>query len=299
MKLKDGFSGQRQVVVPPTIIRNMERHEIGKDLHITEIGFYPKATHHYRKRFNGSAEHIFIYCTNGQGWFEANSVRQRITENQFFIIPMGVPHSYGAAENTPWTIYWIHFKGDKALQLIQPLTRNKYNHIDIDDNSRIEQRITLFEEIYTTLEGGFTNDNMLYSALCLYHFLGTLIYIKQFRRIKSGKSKGDVVDLAIHYMRENMEKEVSMSNLVESLGYSTSQFNTIFKSRIGMNPKQFYLQMKIREACKYLNFTSMKVNQLCYKVGIDDPFYFSRIFTKIMGCSPMEYREAQKGGSGI
>jgi AraC-like DNA-binding protein len=85
-----------------------------------------------------------------------------------------------------------------------------------------------------------------------------------------------------------------MSDLVKFSGYSTSQFNSIFRQRTGISPKQYYTQLKIREACKYLNFTDMKVNQLCYKVGIGDPFYFSRLFTKVMGCSPSEYRSMQK-----
>jgi YesN/AraC family two-component response regulator len=49
--------------------------------------------------------------------------------------------------------------------------------------------------------------------------------------------------------------------------------------------------MKIQEACKYLNFTDMRVNQLCHKIGVEDPFYFSRLFSKVMGCSPSEYRK--------
>lgn len=281
--------------VPSTIIRGMEQHETGKDLYVTEIGFYPKAAHHYRIRPNGGADHIFIYCINGQGWFEVNGSKKKVAENQFFIIPAGMPHSYGAAESAPWTIYWIHFQGQKAQSLVAPLMRNGCNRIDVSDESRIEHRIQLFEEIYAAVESGFTYENMLYSGLCLYHFLGTLLYVKQFRQIGIGKVRGDVVDLAIHYMHENMEKDISMYDLVKLLGYSSSQFNVIFKQRVGIPPKQYYLQLKVREACKYLNFTNMKINQLCYKVGIEDPFYFSRIFTKIMGCSPIEYREMKKG----
>ena len=39
----------------------------------------------------------------------------------------------------------------------------------------------------------------------------------------------------------------------------------------------------------------MKVNQICYKVGMEDMFYFSRLFSKIMGMSPKEYRNSKKG----
>jgi AraC-like DNA-binding protein/quercetin dioxygenase-like cupin family protein len=294
LRIKDGFSGQRQLVVPPASVKKMEEHVTGKDLHITEIGFYPKAEYHYRERPKGGAEHIFIYCTNGQGWVEINGKRKKVRENQFFIIPLGAPHSYGAADLNPWTIYWIHFKGEKSLPLAIPIINGEHNSIEINESSRVEERLRLFEEIYATLDGGFTIDNMLYAGLCLHHFLGTLIYVEQFRRTGISNAGNDVVDLVVHYMRENMEKDVSISDLVKRSGYSTSQFNTIFRQRTGVSPKQFYTHLKIREACKYLNFTDMRINQLCYKVGIEDPFYFTRLFTQIMGCSPSEYRSMQR-----
>ncbi|GHU94860.1 transcriptional regulator [Bacteroidia bacterium] len=301
MRIRDGFSGSRQIDISPLIIQEMEQHAVGKDLHVTQMGFYPKAEYHYRERPEGCNDHIFIYCTNGQGWYEMNGEKKIVLENHFFILPPNVPHSYGAAEHNPWTIYWIHFKGEKAAFLAAPLVLNGINIIDIADNSRIESRLKLFEEIYSSLEHGFIVDNLLYAALCLYHFLGSLLFIPQFRQVgilkDNDKSKGidNMVDLVVHYMHENMEKDVSIAELVALSGYSTSQFNNIFKQKMGMSPKQYYLQLKIREACNYISLTDMKINQLCYKVGIEDPFYFTRIFTKIMGCSPTEYRTRLKG----
>lgn len=294
-KLKEGFSGQRAIVLPSAIIKAMEQHELGKELHVTDIGYYPKAEHHYRERPEGASEYIFIYCTDGQGWFEINGEKKKVPTNHFFIIPQGVAHRYGASESNPWTIYWMHFKGEKAHVLASALSAGELNNIDIQENSRIEDRIKLFEEIYTTLEHGYTHENLFYSQLCLYHFLGTLLFIKQFRQANNSMDRDSVVELAIHYMRENMEKEICITELAKFAGYSVSQFTALFKQQTGMSPKHYYLQLKIRESCKYLNFTDMKVNQLCYKVGFEDPFYFTRLFTKIMGCSPKEYRKTQKG----
>ena len=38
----------------------------------------------------------------------------------------------------------------------------------------------------------------------------------------------------------------------------------------------------------------MKINMICYKVGIDDPLYFSRMFSKAVGMSPLEYRKKNR-----
>ena len=37
---------------------------------------------------------------------------------------------------------------------------------------------------------------------------------------------------------------------------------------------------------------SLKINQICYKVGFDDPYYFSRLFKKVTGVSPQTYRQS-------
>ena len=52
--------------------------------------------------------------------------------------------------------------------------------------------------------------------------------------------------------------------------------------------------MKVKEACAMLDNTKMKVNQICHKLGIDDPYYFSRLFSSIMGMSPKAYRMTPK-----
>ena len=68
----------------------------------------------------------------------------------------------------------------------------------------------------------------------------------------------------------------------------------IFKERTGHSPVNYVNLMKVKEACAMLDNTKMKVNQICHKLGIDDPYYFSRLFSSIMGMSPKAYRMTPK-----
>ena len=168
IKRKDGFSGERALVLPASIIHTMENNPLANALHITDIGYYPRAEHHFRKRETPISQYVFIYCVEGRGWFSVNDERYEIKSNQCFILPANVPHSYGADDTDPWTIYWIHFKGDLAeyyaLRLLTP--------IDIKPTiySRINGRLNLFEEIYHTLELGYSKENLLYSCSAFHHF---------------------------------------------------------------------------------------------------------------------------------
>ncbi|WP_366520941.1 helix-turn-helix domain-containing protein [Mucilaginibacter sp.] len=47
----------------------------------------------------------------------------------------------------------------------------------------------------------------------------------------------------------------------------------------------------MQKACQYLVFTTMAIKELACCVGIDDQYYFSRMFTRLMGISPSAYRK--------
>lgn len=65
VKLKDGFTGERALVLPRIIVDKMEEDPLTSMLHITDIGYYPKAKHHFRERKEPINQYVFIYCIDG------------------------------------------------------------------------------------------------------------------------------------------------------------------------------------------------------------------------------------------
>ena len=292
MKIKDGFQGERAIILPPAIVRELETDPLGRQLHITDIGYYPHASHHYRERKQGISQYILIYCVDGRGWAEYRQERHSVSSGQFFIIPAFLPHAYGADQQNPWTIYWIHFKGEMAPiysdSLTQPVT------LSSDTNSRISERINIFEEILNTLQMGYSKENLHYAFSCLYYFLGSLKFLHNFRN-SSNDNPQDLIERAIHFMQENLEKSLVAQDIADYLGYSYSHLSSLFVQRMGYSPFNYYLRLKIQQACHYLDFTNMKINQICHKIGIEDPYYVSRLFKQIIGVSPKAYRNHPKG----
>jgi Transcriptional regulator containing an amidase domain and an AraC-type DNA-binding HTH domain len=295
IKKKDGFNGERAIVLPKFVVQEMENDPISSNLHITDIGYYPKAKHHFRERKEPISTYVFIYCIEGAGWYRLNNQVYHVCANQYFILPANQEHAYGADEDNPWTIYWIHFKGSLASYFASRST--KPINVKPGINSRITNRIDLFEEIVKTLEMGYNHENLLYACSIFYHYLGTLRYLNQYREAgdKSNANNNDVVTAAIHIMKENIEKRLSLKDIAEYTGYSPSHFSVLFSKRTGYAPLAYFNQLKIQQACHLLDFTDMKINQVCYKIGIDDYYYFSRLFSKIMGLSPREYKKIKKG----
>src|SRR5689334_17031478 len=112
---RQGFDGQRLIVLPKKITADfLVRDPVTRQIYITDIGYYPKAEFHYVERPAGSSQHIIIYNVEGSGWVEIDKKRTTLSASQFVVIPAGAPHKYAANEDDPWTIYWLHFKGDLA-----------------------------------------------------------------------------------------------------------------------------------------------------------------------------------------
>ncbi len=298
IRMRDGFRGERALTVPEPILRNMEKDPIAAQLHVTHIGYYPQARYHFRQRREPIDQCVFIYCIDGTGWFRLDGRQYAVGANQYFILPAGVPHAYGADEDNPWTIYWVHFRGRLAPCFLP----SQPGPVDVVPqlHSRIHQRIDLFEEILHTLEMGYGRENLLYACAVLHYFLASLRYLQPYRNAprREPGAKGEPVDIvtaAIHYMKENIGRRLTLEDMAARLGYTPTYFASLFSQRTGYAPIAYFNQLKVQEACALLDFTDMRVNQVCYKIGIADPYYFSRLFTKIMGMSPRAYKQQKKG----
>ena len=295
MKLKDGFIGSRTIIVPQMVIKMMETDPLVSELFVTDIGYYPHAKYHFRERSTPIDQFILIYCVDGTGWYKCDGKERQVSAGDYFILPAGKPHAYGTLDKDPWTIYWVHFKGHLARFYAQGA--EEPSSLKAELFSRIKERINLFEELFNSLGDNYCLDGLRYMSSLLHYFLGSLIYVKHFRQSSIHKTdSSDMVSVVTHFMKDNLEKHLTIKDIADHLGYSTSYFSGKFKELTGHSPLSYFNIMKINEACVLLSSTNMKVNQICPKVGFVDPYYFSRIFTSIMGLSPMEYRkEVSKG----
>ncbi len=294
MKLKDGFTGERAIVLPKVLTDMMRPDALMSALYITDIGYYPKALHHYRERTEPLEQYVLIYCVGGKGFFRRGNTETRISAGQCFVLPAGERHTYGADDTDPWTIYWIHFGGTLAPQYAAsaqwPCT------VAAASTSRISDRIGLFEEIFSVLEAGFGIERLRYAMTLFHHFLGSICFIRQFREGGTHASTDtSPVGAIIHYLEENIESQLTLADVAAYMGRSAPHLSMLFKRDTGHSVMNYFNLMKIRRACDLLDSTDMKINQICFKTGIPDPYYFSRLFTKIMGLSPAAYRAREKG----
>jgi AraC-like DNA-binding protein/mannose-6-phosphate isomerase-like protein (cupin superfamily) len=288
LRKKEGFEGQRAIVLPRKILtKYCSTNALIAGAYITDIGYYPKAKYHYRERLHGSDQDILIYCMEGKGLVKIKDKEYNIKPGNFIIIPTGVPHKYAADERSPWTIYWVHFKGANTHSLVNKfLTQNESYYGSVEYQ---ESRFKLFEEMYSNLEMGYSNDNLCYANICLPHFLSSFVY-KENYNVSPKKQSKNQINHSINYMRQHIDEMLSLQAIAASINLSASHFSFIFKKSTGFPPIEYFNHLKVQKACQYLLFTDLRIKEIANNLGIEDPYYFSRMFTKVIGVSPGIYR---------
>ncbi len=302
MKIRDGFRGERFIVLPLPVVEAMEKDPLTRELFVFAIGHFPKADRHYVSRSAGCDEYILLYCVDGRGVVTIEGTRHVLLSAQALVIPKGASHAYQSDERHPWTIYWVHFRGHLAARMAEGLARPLT--IDSGDTSRREERNRLFDELYDILDHAATMDEYAFSSVLLCHYLATFRYLREYRLFgdvhvpgKSVTRSTSIVRKAIHYMNDNIERHMSLDMLSRFCGYSGSYLFRKFKEETGMAPMVWFMRRKINHACFLLRHTDMTVSQISMKLAFSESQFFARTFKKVMGISATEYR--RRGTDGL
>jgi AraC-like DNA-binding protein len=287
-KKKEGFRGQKAIIIPRRILSTQcEKNGMIAPLYVTDIGYYPKAKFHYRERLHGADQHILIYCSEGKGSIKVHKAEYNMNAGDFLLIPIQTAHQYASDEENPWTIYWMHFKGTISNEIVNLALTKLGGHRGFVSYS--EERNRLFNNMYNTMERGYKSDNLVHVSMSLWYYLTTFIFADKLS-ISREPSGGHLIDKAIDFMSKKTEQIVSLGEIANAVNLSSSHFSSFFKKKTGFTPIEYFNHLKVQKACQYLLFSDLRVKEIAYKLGINDPYYFSRLFGKVMGVSPNEYR---------
>jgi AraC-like DNA-binding protein len=101
-------------------------------------------------------------------------------------------------------------------------------------------------------------------------------------------SGGDTrrISRAIGFLRENFDQPLRMEDIAQELGMSVSGFHHHFKSVTAMSPLQFQKQIRLQEARRLMLGEDMDAASAGFRVGYEDPSYFSREYKKLFGAPP-------------
>lgn len=101
------------------------------------------------------------------------------------------------------------------------------------------------------------------------------------------------IQMAVDTIRNNIHGELRISELADASGMSESTFRREFHRYAGISPKQYILECKLHKAKQMLRAGDYSIKEICNILGFYDDAYFSKLFKKATGFTPMQYAQSE------
>jgi transcriptional regulator GlxA family with amidase domain len=102
---------------------------------------------------------------------------------------------------------------------------------------------------------------------------------------------GASIRKALNHINRHLEELLGNRLLADMVHMAPNSFARLFKQQTGHSPQDFIRQRRVEHASKLLNHTDRSIKQISEACGFSDRYYFTRVFSRIMGVPPAEYRK--------
>ena len=294
LKLREGFAGQEMFVIPRPVLVRARQHPLVRSVYPTDIGWFPTAAHHYRDRPNGARQDHLMMCVGGHGHVVVNGQKAHLRAGELLIVPRHTQHTYWAADDDPWSIYWVHFLGEDTDYYVKRIPRSG-QPVPIEASAQNEAA-RLFRYCLDALHDGYGLPSLIYAAQSTQHILSLLLYRNQLLPMepRSGRRRSSL-ESVVEYMQINLDSPLRLEDFAREAGMSVSHFSEIFRAQTGQSPMAYFIHLRMRLACRLLDLSGKPIKTIALETGYRDPYYFSRVFKNSMGIAPGKYRNIKKG----
>jgi len=229
-------------------------------------------------------EYQMVYLLDGQGTLEVDGKHFSVRGGSLFLLFPEVPHAYRPDPTTGWTECWVGFKGPHVDALLasgilnpsRPLFHPGYQ----------ASLVAGFQSIFQQVK----EQAPLYQFRACAEVLRLLAETLSLERLSAQQTKAqEIVEKAKAFIEASIPTVFNLEKLGSEVHLSQVQLNEVFKAYTGMTPYQYCLHAKINRAKEILSTGESSVKEIAWRVGFDDPYYFSRLFKKKTGSRPSEW----------
>ncbi len=235
--------------------------------------------------------HEMIFVCEGNGHIVIGENRYPIKNGMLFYIPPGVQLIIEPRDHNPEHYMTVHFSGSRMV--LDPDGKWNYRENIKILRQPFAQKITNYtplEELFEKLLDTWDNKGPSYEFVAATLLRQLLIWVSQNNINQSNNQALSLkIDRIIEYMRNNINRKVTLEELSGIARLSTFYLSRSFKEATGYPIITYFNKMKIEKAKELLIEDNKKVKEVAYELGYTNEFYFSRIFKRIEGLSPKEF----------
>jgi AraC-like DNA-binding protein len=227
--------------------------------------------------------YALIFIKNGTGIFSRMAGQEsRVKEGDIFILFPGSWYRYGPGEGERWEEYWINMNGPTIRSLEQHGSlRHSLPLVHPARGDRIEQRIDRF---MTDLMEPANRERLCGEAFGIL----TDIFASplEWSSVPSASAVANIAE----QVKKEYAREWDFEAAARREGMSYSLLRKRFAELYGMAPRRFLIAQRMRVASILLTH-GLSAKETCFRVGMNDPYAFSKTFKREFGLSPRHYRK--------
>ncbi len=265
-----------------------------------EAPFLVMSAGHYRfvsmDRFHthrpqGRPDYQLLYIAGGSARFCLDGTWHRVTEGGAVLYAPQEEQEYFYHLTDNPDIYWVHFTGANAAEWLERcgFRRGAVHAVGVD--SRYSE---LFEGIIRELQ---LKRPMMEELTAI---LAQELLVRMARRDREShtdRPRSTMIEKAVREMERRFAEPLTVAALAEQFHVEVCWFSRLFRRQMGTSPQRYLMDIRMTKARELLSTTDCTIGEAARLSGYDNPLYFSRLFSKLYGCPPRDYRQRQQEGA--
>ncbi len=283
---------------------------------------YVKPWIHFARTAN---EFILYVIRDGDMYLEEDTIRYHLKKGDFFILEPGLHHK--GYKMASCSYYYVHFKHPdlskieegKEIPVIADMLEKRrisllsynLNENDPTDPYAIFQKhdnilnyqnnktiLNLAVSIYNRREEHYKRQASVELHRYLLHVAHEFVLSQKVVNTKKTLKKSEVkVNEILDYLNSNYMNKISSIIIEEHFEVNFDYINRVFLERTGSTIFHYLNSIRIGHAKELIGSTNLKYSEIAYLTGIEDNYYFTRIFKKFSGMTPTQYYKLSRNES--
>lgn len=257
-------------------------------IHLQEIGELKAKSPHISRRANLSS-YLFFLVISGSGMLEYDGKTYPLTKGDCVFIDCRKPYSHSTSTDL-WTLKWVHFYGPNMNGIYEKYVER--GGLPGFSSFNQESYIRLLKQLYDIAASSvYIRDMKIYEKLAA---LLTLLMEESWNPVNGAHSASHKRDMQSikDYLDLHYQEKISLDGLAEIFYINKFYLTRIFKEQFGLTVNNYLLQVRITHAKQLLRFTELSIEKISQDCGMNDANYFARMFKKVEGTSPGEFRKS-------
>lgn len=233
-------------------------------------------------RKDGRVDYHILYVAGGSCVCLYDGRESVLRRGDFVLYPPDTEQRYTLPDGIDSQTLWLHFTGTCVTEILRELKLSGgVSHAAAPDET--EQ----FFKYMIHMNSINSAQSRMFAKGYLLNLLASLA--KNDFDKKPAMCLGTVQKM-LEYIHTNWQKNIRVADVAHAACLCESRAAHSFRQSTGESIGRYLEKLRLSEAKRLLMNTDMNISEISAMVGYNDPFYFSRKFKVLVGCSPKEYR---------